>query len=144
MECQWCNLVEDIHNFQLATLVSMAGYLLSGPLIDEVLWPAQYKTIFCIEPQLLILLPWLPVLPLAVEPCPGPAMLLAATCTLCWHVCVYEYAHLHLCWQAIVLNYQVPFVIGQTSMEGVHYITRVGTTLPYCQSECSEVLTLQI
>ena len=28
----------------------------------------------------------IPVLPLAVEHGPGPAMLLAATCTLCWGV----------------------------------------------------------
>ena len=28
----------------------------------------------------------IPVLPLAVELGPGPAMLLAATCTLCWSV----------------------------------------------------------
>ena len=46
-----------------------------------------------INPQWLILLPWLPVLPLAVEPDPGPATFLAATCTLgdvfvCLCVCV--------------------------------------------------------
>lgn len=54
-------------------------------------------SIFWIKLQLLILLPWLPVLPLAVEPGPGPAMLLAATCTLCVCECVYEHAYLRLC-----------------------------------------------
>jgi len=37
----------------------------------------------------------IPVLPLAVEHGPGPAMLLAATCTLCWCVCMYM--HIYTC-----------------------------------------------
>ena len=55
-----------------------------------------------------------------MEPCPGPATLLAVTCTLCWCVCEYvrvdEHAHLRLC---RLVSTQMPCVIGQASMEAL-------------------------
>ena len=154
VECQWCNLVEDIHNFWLATFVSMARYLLSG-LSNEILWPAQYKRKYILDQT--------PIAnSVAMVTCSsscGGTLSRSSNVVgsylypmLVW-VCVYEHAHLRLCWLAIVLNYQIPCVIGQTSMEGVHYHYQSGHNPP-CQSECfkfsvhfffgSEVLTLQI